>query len=69
MFGVAEASKHGDQHGGSGLSHVLDITDLVNRMKSAQNWREGDLHVTFVPKRKSKSGSGLKVGRISLYYS
>ena len=69
MFGVAEASRDGDQHGGSGLTQVLDITDLVNRLKGANTWRPDDLKVTFVPKRKERTGSGLKVGRISLYYS
>jgi tyrosinase len=69
MFGVAEASSESDTHGGSGLTRVLDITDLVKRMKSDGTWRDGDLKVTFVPKGNRRPKSPLHVGNISLYYS
>ena len=66
MFGVAEASRRDDDHGGAGLNFVLDITELVERLKAEGNWRPDDLDVTFVPKRPSGSAD-IKVGRVSLY--
>ena len=59
MFGVEEASD----------SAALDITRLVERMKNTRTWRDGELKVTFVQKRKGNKVPDLKVGRISLYYS
>ena len=69
MFGVEEASNSAALHGGSGLTYVLDITRLVERMKNTRTWRDGELKVTFVQKRKGNKVPDLKVGRISLYYS
>lgn len=68
MFGLAEASRRDDPHGGSGLTYVLDITDAVNRLKQRNEWNEENLKVTFVPKQREQDGEGPQVGRISLYY-
>jgi len=68
MFGVKEASDPDAQHGASGLTHVFDITDIVGQLKQAGVWDAKNLHVNFVPLRKSEGQPDLKVGRISLYY-
>ena len=59
-------------HGGSGLTYVLDITDVVDRLKQKNEWDDRILKVTFVPKQRGQGGEGVRegarVGRISLYY-
>lgn len=68
MFGLVERSGQEDPHGGGGLTYVLDITDLVRRLRQAEAWDNKKLSVTFVPKDGDKPDNSLKVGRISLYY-
>ena len=72
MFGLVEASRRDDPHGGSGLTYVLDITDVVDRLKQKNEWGDKNLKVTFVPKQRKQGGEGVRegarVGRISLYY-
>lgn len=69
MFGLVEASRRDDPHGGSGLTYVLDITDVVNQLKQSNKWNEKNFQVTFVPKQRAQGGEkGPRVGRISLYY-
>ena len=72
MFGLVEASRRDDPHGGSGLTYVLDITDVVDRLKQKNEWDDKNLKVTFVPKQRGQGGEGVRegarVGRISLYY-
>ena len=68
MFGVAEASRSKDPHGGGGLSYVLDVTDLVARLKAEGTWDPERLHVTFAPMTPGAASGGVKVGRVSLYY-
>jgi tyrosinase len=70
-FGVQKASRPGGPHGGSGITTVLDITDLVERLRREGRWDETRLHVTFV--RRGGAGrqppaSNLRVGRVSVYY-
>ena len=72
MFGLKEASRRDDPHGGSGLTYVLDITDVIDRLKQKNEWDDKNLKVTFVPKQRGQAGEGVsegaRVGRISLYY-
>ncbi|CAN5419132.1 hypothetical protein BH10PSE6_BH10PSE6_05030 [soil metagenome] len=68
MFGLVERSSQEDPHGGGGLSYVLDITDLVRRLRAANAWDDEKLRVTFVPTDEDMPASTLKIGRISLYY-
>jgi tyrosinase len=71
MFGLVEASRRDDPHGGSGLTYVLDITDIVNQLKQSDKWDDKKLQITFVPKhgkQDAEGGEGPQVGRVSLYY-
>ena len=68
MFGLVERSSQEDPHGGGGLTYVLDITDLVRRLRKAGAWDNEKLSVTFVPKGADEPDNSLKVGRVSLYY-
>ena len=69
LFGIAEATAEGGAHGGSGLTFVLEITDLVRKLQSKGKWNESDLRVAFVPLRASPEGADVKIGRISVYHA
>lgn len=68
MFGVVEATSRRSPHGGSGLSYALDITEIVSAMESKQQWDPSNLRVRVEPIREAPSNSGLKIGRISVFY-
>ncbi|PYE52057.1 tyrosinase family protein [Deinococcus yavapaiensis] len=68
MFGVRETSRVDDQHSGSGLTVVLDITDLARRLQQADNWNAQRLHVTFTPLQPDERGGNVTVGRVSVLF-
>lgn len=68
LFGIEEASSAESSHGGSGLTHVLEITELVRRLQSEGKWNEGDIDVDFVPLRPVPGGSDVRIGRVSVYH-
>jgi tyrosinase len=75
-FGAAESTRADAEHG-SGLHHVLPVTDVVSRLKARNNWNPERVNVTLVPKHRRHGQAGaletveapIKVGRMSLYYS
>jgi tyrosinase len=48
-FGVPEASRSDAQHGGTGLTKVLDITAVRNTLAETGQWDPANLNVAFVP--------------------
>lgn len=79
MFGLEEASRSDEQHPGSGLGYVLNITDVVQALDARGRWNADGLRVTFVPEHAidvAVAGAGssavgqpaVTVGRVSLYY-
>jgi tyrosinase len=78
MFGVPEASRPDSEHGGSGLTYSLDVTDLVGQLQAKGQWDPAHLNVTFAPRAQSTEGATptasarpkaeIKVGRVSVYY-
>jgi len=67
-FGVTEASNIQHPHGGSGLTHVLDITAVVDRLAAQGDWDAGKVRVSFLPRKPLKPGAQVQVGRVSVYY-
>lgn len=67
-FGVAEASSTQHPHGGSGLTHVLEITAVVNRLAAQGAWDAGKVRVSFLERKPLKAGAQVQVGRVSVYY-
>lgn len=65
MFGVRDATREDGTHGGSGLSYVFDVTDVVKKL--GVNAVETPLDVDFVPKGGETGPAELKVGKISFY--
>jgi tyrosinase len=68
MFGVESASKEESAHGGSGLSYVLDITAIVERLKQQRRWNPERLDVSFVARDRLGADVGLQVGSVSVHY-
>lgn len=79
MFGVAEASDPDSEHGGSGLTYSLEVTDIVKALQAKGQWDPAHLNVTFAPRAQSTEETAatqgaprpkpdIKVGRVSLYY-
>ncbi|RDH79554.1 tyrosinase family protein [Mycolicibacterium moriokaense] len=48
-FGVPEASRSDAQHGGTGLTKVLDITAVRDTLVEADQWDADNVSVLFVP--------------------
>lgn len=67
FFGVEEASTPSLHSPGSGQHYALDITDLMNQLRSLPNWKEQQLDVSLEPTRKLAEDTFVKIGRISLY--
>ena len=68
MFGVKEAMRSDTEHGRSGITYVLDVTEIVDHLKKIGSWDPSKLHVTFAPVSAPASDAKARVGRISLYY-
>lgn len=69
LFGIGEESSADATHGGSGLTIVIEITELVQRLQGEGRWNEGDLDVVFVPVRPVPEGTDVKIGRVSVYHA
>jgi tyrosinase len=67
MFGVVEATRSSNKHAGSGLTYVLEITDLVADLKRQNRWNPANLAVTFKSHAPVPDSSNINVGRISLF--
>jgi tyrosinase len=65
-FGLESASRPDGPHAGSGLTVALDVTDVVQRLRSGKDWKPDQLGIAFVPVRGGK-GARVRVGRVSLY--
>lgn len=69
-FGIPEASQPDAEHGGSGLTDVFDITELVAELFDGEAWNPNALQVTVVPvgvAGEAEEGGDVSAGRISLY--
>ena len=66
-FGVTEASEADDEHGGEGLTFVLEITALVDRMHLEGSFDVDELPVRLVPVRPVGDEADLTVGRVSIF--
>lgn len=69
LFGLGEQSAGDAAHGGSGLTFVLEVTDLVQRLQQEGSWNETDLDVDFIPLRPVPQGTDIKIGRVSVYHA
>jgi tyrosinase len=69
-FGIPEATRTDAEHGGSGLTDVFDITELVATLFGGESWDPSALKVTVVPvgvSGEAEEGGDVRAGRISVY--
>ena len=66
-FGVSQASDSGDEHGGQGLTFVLEVTNIVDQLHLEGGFDVGSLPVRIVPVRPVSTESQLTIGRVSIF--
>lgn len=67
LFGVRKASVADDTHAGDGLTFVLDISDLIDRLHLSGALDAGQLDVRLVPRRPVPDEAQISIGRISIF--
>ena len=67
LFGLRDASMKDGEHGGSGLTFLLDITDVVDNLRLEKAIDINSLEVTIQPGNEVPEGEEITVGRVSVY--
>jgi tyrosinase len=67
LFGERQATVRDGQHAGEGLSFILDITPIIDRLHVANALDRDSLQVNISPNRPLPEGAEVQVERISVY--
>jgi tyrosinase len=67
LFGVRKATVTDGQHAGDGLTFVIEITRIVDRLHLAGAFDANQLHVRLVPLRPVPERAQISIGRISVF--
>ena len=67
LFGVRKASAADDKHAGDGLTYVLDISSIIDRLHLSRAIEAGQLHVLLVPRNPVSTEAQISIGRISVF--
>ena len=67
LFGVRKASLVDDQHAGNGLTFVLDISHVIDKLHLSGALDAAQLHVRLVPVKPVAEASNITIGRISVF--
>jgi tyrosinase len=67
LFGVRKATVPQEQHAGNGLTFVLEITPIVDRLHLAGALDAGHLDVRLVPRNPVSEAAQISIGRISVF--
>jgi tyrosinase len=67
LFGVRKASVADDKHAGDGLTYVLEISDIIDRLYLSRAIDTGQLHVLLVPRNPVPTEAQISIGRISVF--
>ena len=67
MFGLRRASMRDGEHGGGGLTHILDITDVIDNLFINKALDVDALDVRITPNNAVPEGEEITIGRISIY--
>lgn len=67
LFGLRRASLLDGRHLGGGLSFLVDISSIVDRMHLDNQLNADNIRVTIVPNRPLSESAPITVGRISIY--
>jgi tyrosinase len=66
LFGVSAASDPGGAHAGSGVSQVLEITEIVDALHLSGD-DLSQLKVQFIPAHENVAAADFSVGRLSVF--
>ncbi len=67
FFGVEESSVANVHQSGSGQHYALDVTALMDSLKSLPNWNAQRLDISIEPSKPMDANTSVTIGRISLY--
>ena len=67
LFGLRNATKKDGHHGGSGLSFLLNITDIIDNLYLANSLDVASLDVAVLPENAITDNHNISIGRISIY--
>ncbi len=67
LFGVRKATEADAQHAGDGLTFVLEITDVIDKLHLDGALNANQLHVRLVPRLPVPDAAQISIGRISVY--
>jgi tyrosinase len=67
LFGVRKASEADDKHAGDGLTYVLEISDIIDRLHLSRAIDAGQLHVLLVARNPVATEAQISIGRISVF--
>jgi tyrosinase len=67
LFGVRKATMANREHAGNGLTFVLEISHVIERLHLSGALDAGQLHVRLVPVRPVPEASQISIGHISAF--
>jgi tyrosinase len=67
LFGVRKATDSDDEHGGQGLTFVMEITKIVDQMRFEDGFDVDDLEVLIVPFNPVPEAAQVRIGRVSVF--
>jgi tyrosinase len=67
LFGVRKATMRDGKHSGNGLTFVLEITKIIDRLHLAGALDAGHLDVRLVPRNPVSEAARISVDRISVF--
>jgi len=67
LFGLRNASQKDGRHGGEGMTYILDITPIVDRLHINKALDVDSLDLRIVPDKPIADRSKITIGRISIY--
>ncbi len=67
LFGTSIASDPSELHAGDGITHVLEITDIFDRLFLNNEFGSAEINVDVVPVNDIPEGEGVEIGNISIY--
>jgi tyrosinase len=67
LFGARKASLANDEHAGDGLTFVLEISHIIDKLHLAGTLNANQLHVRLVPLNPVPEAAQVSIGRISVF--
>ena len=67
LFGLRQASSADGDHAGDGMTHVIEVSQIIDQLHARGALDAGKLTVRVVPRHPVPDEAGLSIGRISLY--